>query len=204
MIAKYFPELLSEQKDKLNELKNLYEYWNDKINVVSRKDINELETRHILHSLSIKKFTNFNDASRIIDVGTGGGFPGVPLAIVYPNVEFILVDSIGKKIKVVNEVIKELQLNNATGLHARAEKTKGKFDFVVTRAVARSKIIYNWTRNLISDKNSHEIDNGIIALKGGDLSDEMKELKKSYQSVDISDYFNEPFFETKKIIYITV
>jgi 16S rRNA (guanine527-N7)-methyltransferase len=204
VIEKYFPNLPADQKDKLNKLKDLYEYWNDKINVISRKDIDELETRHILHSLSIKKFIDFNDSSRIIDVGTGGGFPGIPLAIAYPNVEFLLVDSIGKKIKVVNEVIKDLQINNATGIHARAEKTKGKFDFVVTRAVARSKIIYNWTRNLISDKNTHEIDNGIIALKGGDLSEEMNELKKSYQSIDISGYFDDPFFETKKIIYIPV
>lgn len=198
IILKYFPDLNNIQKDRFDHLYTLYKEWNTKINVISRKDIDELYLRHVLHSLAIAKFTEFSSDQKILDLGTGGGFPGIPLSIYFPDAEFVLVDSIGKKVKVVEEVIHALQLKNAKCIHDRAEKVKEKFDHVVTRAVAPAKQLWNWSHQLIKP----QMDNGIICLKGGDLTDELKDLKRPYQIVEISDYFSESFFETKKIVYI--
>lgn len=202
IITSYFPDLSDEQKRQFEMLGHLYEEWNQKINVISRKDIEELYVRHVLHSLAISKFTGFAPGSEIIDIGTGGGFPGIPLAIMYPESQFLLVDSIGKKIKVVNAVIEEAGISNAVGEHVRAEKVKKQFDFVVTRAVARSKQLWNWSHQLVSRNSTNTIENGIIALKGGNLRDELKELKRPYQEIAIADFFDQDFFDTKKIIYI--
>ena len=202
LIKKYFPDISDKQEKQFTQLETEYKTWNEQINVISRKDIDELYVRHVLHSLSIAKFITFQPGSAILDIGTGGGFPGVPLAILFPEVNFHMVDSIGKKIKVVLGVIAALKLTNATAEHQRAEKVKGKFDFVLTRAVARSRQIWIWTNQKIKEAAHHEHANGIIALKGGDLDAEMSELKRPYQQTDISTYFKEDFFETKKIIYI--
>lgn len=201
-IFKYFTDLSDLQKKQFEALGELYIDWNQKINVISRKDIDTLYERHILHSLSIARFIQFLPKSNILDIGTGGGFPGIPLAILFPDAHFTLVDSIGKKIKVVEAVAAESGLSNLSTHHQRAEKIKGTFDFIVTRAVARSKVIWNWTQNKVKSSAIHSIDNGIIALKGGDLTEEMKELNRPYQQVPLKDYFEESFFETKSIIYI--
>ncbi len=203
-IEHYFPNLSALQKKQFGALQELYEEWNERINVISRKDISELYTRHVLHSLSIAKFTHFNAGSHILDVGTGGGFPGIPLAIYFPEVEFVLVDSIGKKIKVVKEVVEAIELENVQAYHTRAEKQKGKFDFVVTRAVAPMQTIVNWTRNSISKTQKNALPNGIIALKGGDLREELKPFRKTVEEVPLSDFYTEDFFETKKLIYLPI
>lgn len=202
LVEKYFPELSKSQQEQIDKLGPLYQEWNSKINVISRKDIDELYLRHVLHSCSIASFIRFEPGSKILDAGTGGGFPGIPLAILFPKTHFVLVDSIGKKIKVVREVANSLGLGNLDSFHQRAEKTSGGFDFVVTRAVARSRVLWNWTHQLINPGSRHEIDNGIIALKGGDLREELNDLGRPHQITDISDYFEEEFFETKKIVYI--
>ena len=198
----YFPDLSAEQKDQFKAIGPLYSEWNEKINVISRKDIDELYTRHILHSLAIVKFLQFVPSSRILDLGTGGGFPGIPLAIYFPACHFHLVDSIGKKISVVKEVAKALDLTNVTAEHARVERVGGQYDFIVSRAVARSRQLFQWTHQKISRKNQNTLENGWILLKGGDLTEEMQELKRPYQEVAIPTYFTEDFFDTKKIIYI--
>ena len=200
-ILKYFPELTTSQQAQFELLANLYPNWNEKINVISRKDIDQLMVNHVLHSLSIAKSTPLTGAKRVLDVGTGGGFPGIPLAIMYPEIEFTLVDSIGKKINVVQDIADKLKLQNVTAIHARAEKTKKGFDVIVTRAVAKSQKLINWVHNKFDD-DSHHLYKGIIALKGGDLTEELDEIKKSYVETNISDLFDEPFFETKKIIFI--
>lgn len=182
----------------------MYQDWNSKINVVSRKDIDQLYERHVLHSLSIAKFISFSPGSEILDVGTGGGFPGIPLAIMFPECIFNLVDSIGKKITVVKEVAKALELNNLTAEHQRMEKVSRKFDFIVSRAVAQTKQLFIWSHQKVSKDQNNELDNGMILLKGGDLSQEMKEFGRRYMEKNLSDYFTEEFFETKKIIYIPV
>lgn len=202
IIKHYFPEISKKQEDKFVQLQELYEFWNKKINVISRKDIQELYTRHVLHSLAIAKFIQFKPKTRIIDFGTGGGFPGIPLALLFPSSNFHLVDSIAKKIKVVKEVSTELELANVTSESDRAEKVVGEFDYIVSRAVAPARKIWEWTHynskiSLSSGKNR-----GIIALKGGDLRLEMKNLNKPHEEINIKDYFEEPFFERKKIIYI--
>ena len=202
IVTNYFPNLSYSQLQQIEALGALYDEWNQKINVISRKDIETLYERHVLHSLSIARFTKFNDGADILDIGTGGGFPGIPLAILFPNVNFTLVDSIGKKIKVVETVAHSCELENVTAIHQRAEKIKGKFDFIVTRAVARSKMIWSWSHDKFKNTSSHNLENGIIALKGGDLNEEMEELKRPYQQTLLSTYFSEGFFETKSIIYI--
>ncbi|MFZ9044927.1 MAG: 16S rRNA (guanine(527)-N(7))-methyltransferase RsmG [Cyclobacteriaceae bacterium] len=202
IITNYFPKLSDTQRQQFESLGALYDEWNQKINVISRKDIETLYERHVLHSLSIARFIKFNDGADMLDIGTGGGFPGIPLAILYPKVNFTLVDSIGKKIKVVEAVAHSCGLDNVTAIHQRAEKIKGKFDFIVTRAVARSKMIWSWSHDKFKTTSSHNIENGIIALKGGDLSEEMEELKRPYQQTLLSTYFSEDFFDTKSIIYI--
>jgi len=200
IIEKYFIDLSEQQKAQFKELGSLYAEWNDKINVVSRKDIENIYEKHILHALAIAKFQDLSE-KKILDVGTGGGFPGIPLAILFPDAEFTLVDSIGKKIKVVNAVIEALGLENVEAFHQRAEKTKGKFNFVVSRAVTRMKPFLHWVNQKIYS-NKPEDNCGVIALKGGDLEEEMSEIKRMYQEVSISDYFEEEFFDTKKIIFV--
>lgn len=202
IILKYFPELSETQKKQFEMLFELYSEWNEKINVVSRKDIDNLYTNHVLHSLGIAKVQQFNAGAEILDVGTGGGFPGIPLAILFPEVKFHLVDSIGKKITVVKEVSSALGLKNVKAEQARAEQLKGEYDFIVSRAVTRIKEFYQWIHRKTKVKSMHERDNGILYLKGGDLDEELGELKKPYQLYDLSDYFAEDFFETKKVVYV--
>ena len=200
IVEKYFPSLSAKQKEQLAALGALYTEWNEKINVVSRKDIDHIYERHILHALSIAKFQDLS-GKRILDVGTGGGFPGIPLAILFPDAQFTLVDSIGKKITVVQAVAEAIGLENLTAEHQRAEKVKGTFDFVVSRAVTRMNKFLPWVRQKI-DISDPVADVGIIALKGGDLREEMAELKRNYQEQKIADYYEEEFFETKKIIFL--
>ena len=200
-ILKYFPELTTVQKEQFAQLENLYKEWNAQINVVSRKDIDELYIRHVLHSLGIAKVQKFEPGSSVLDIGTGGGFPGIPLAILFPETEFHLVDSIGKKIKVVNGVATSLGLKNVKGSHMRAEKVKGQFDFIVSRAVTRMDDFYKWTRGKIKKKSEHDLKNGILYLKGGDLTEELQNFPKA-SLYDLLNYFDQPFFETKKVVHI--
>lgn len=202
IVFRYFPHLTSHQKDQFEQLGPLYQEWNAKINVVSRKDIDQLYVRHVLHSLSIAKFLEFKTDSKILDIGTGGGFPGIPLAILFEGCTFTLVDSIGKKIKVVEEISHSLGLKNLSAKHQRAEKVKGPFDFIVSRAVARTKKLYQWTHQKISTNEINEISNGYLLLKGGDLEEELNEFGRPYSETSINDYYEDPFFETKKLIYI--
>ena len=202
IIFHYFPSLSERQKDQINQLGSLYKEWNDKINVVSRKDIENIYVNHVLHSMGIAKVMSFNPKAHVLDVGTGGGFPGIPLAILFPETHFHLVDSIGKKITVVSEVSKALGLKNVTAEQIRAEQIKGKYDFVVSRAVTRMKEFYGWVNNKIKDDSTHTLDNGILYLKGGDLDEEMNELRCPYSIYNLSDFFKEEFFETKRVVYV--
>jgi 16S rRNA (guanine527-N7)-methyltransferase len=196
LIKSYFPEISQKQEDQFDALKDQYFHWNSLINVISRKDIDELYLRHILHSLGIAKVKQFENDSSVLDVGTGGGFPGIPLAILFPKVDFMLIDSIGKKIKVVQNVTESLKLENVHAQHIRAQETKGEFDYVVSRAVTRIKPFYSWVKPKI------KIGGGIFYLKGGDLDEEMAELKKPYREIELSTFFKEDFFETKKVIEV--
>ncbi len=202
IIEKYFPELTEEQKSQFLKLGVSFSEWNAQINLVSRKDIDEFNTRHVLHSLAIAKAMNFADGSKVLDVGTGGGLPGIPLAILFPKVEFVLCDSIGKKIKVVKALIQDLGLKNVKAYHLRANEVPGKFDFVVSRAVTRMKKFIPWVENKISDRCLNPWPNGILYLKGGDLKEELSEIKKSTEVLSVSDWFNEEFFETKAVVYV--
>jgi 16S rRNA (guanine527-N7)-methyltransferase len=205
VIQKYFKNLSEEQINQFAQLKDLYSEWNEKINVISRKDIDNLYTHHVLHSLAIVKYITFVDKTKILDLGTGGGFPGVPLAIMFPNCEFLLVDSIGKKLKVIEEVSNAIGLKNVKVRHTRVEDIKGeKFDFVVTRAVATIDKLFHWSRKSISQKHINKYPNGIIALKGINLKDEMKLLPKGeyYEIVSLKKYFPEEYFEEKAILYV--
>ena len=197
----HFPMLSEQQLEQLNALQSLYEHWNAQINVVSRKDIDELSVRHVLHSLAIAKVQPFKSGSRILDVGTGGGFPGIPLAIVFPEVEFTLVDSIQKKIKVVNEVAKALELENVTAKAMRAEQVEGQFDFIVSRAVTRMERFVPWVKNKVKKHSDHELDNGILYLKGGDLTEELAPYPKATVH-SIADFYQDPFFETKAVVHL--
>lgn len=203
-IEKYFPNLTANQKKQFAQLKPLYEEWNAQINVISRKDIESLYERHVLHSLSIAKFIEFEAGTKLMDLGCGGGFPGIPLAILFPEVEFIMIDSIGKKIKVVKEIAKAIGLKNVEAHHMRAEKVKHKFDFVITRAVAPMGDLVKWTRNKYLSENRHNIKNGIIALKGGDLNQELASWGNRKELLSLSDFYDEEFFETKKIVHVPV
>ena len=199
-ILKYFPSLSDTQINQYKDLENLYNKWNSKINVISRKNLSELYLNHVLHSLSIAKFISFKNGTSILDIGTGGGFPGIPLAILFPEVNFLLVDSIGKKIKVVNRICESIKLKNVLTRHIRSEEIDSKFDFIVSRAVTNMKDFKMISKGKIKNNHINEIKNGIIYLKGGDLSKEMKNI--SHESYNISNYFSEDFFKTKKIIYI--
>jgi 16S rRNA (guanine527-N7)-methyltransferase len=201
-VKHYFPNLSSEQINQFNLLYSIYKEWNAQINVISRKDEENFYPHHVLHSLAISKIIDFKPGTKILDIGTGGGFPGIPLAILYPETEFTLVDSIGKKIKVVNEVSRALALKNVTGIHERVEKIPGRFDFIVSRAVAPLSDLLFWTKDKLSNDSFNELQNGWICLKGGDLSDELTKVKKHIRIYDISEWFQEEFFETKKVIYV--
>src|SRR5687767_12651596 len=202
ILLKYFPELTAEQQRQFSTLQPLYKDWNEKINVISRKDIDNLYVNHVLHSLGIAKVNSFKAGAQVLDVGTGGGFPGVPLAILFPETHFHLVDSIGKKITVVNQVANALGLKNISAEQIRAEQVKGEYDFIVSRAVTRLKEFYGWINRKIKKTSKHDLYNGILYLKGGDLDEELAELKRPYQLTDLSQFFNEEFFETKKVVYV--
>ena len=202
MLQKYFPQLTEKQLSDFARLKDLYADWNEKINVVSRKDIDSLQLHHVLHSLSIAKFVTFIPSTRVIDVGTGGGFPGIPLAIFFPEAEFLLVDSIGKKIKVVQEVATALGLKNVTAVKSRAEELDAMCDFVVSRAVAPAKEIMGWTKKLIIPGGKNSVRNGWIFLKGGDLKDELNGLEGKIV-VDVDSMFDDQYFTGKKLVYVS-
>lgn len=202
LIKSYFPELTEEQEGQMSRLEEIYTHWNEQINVISRKDTENFYERHVLHSLAIAKIINFQPNSRVLDIGTGGGFPGIPLAILFPETDFLLVDSIGKKIKVVNAVAEELGLQNVRGQHERAENINEQFDFIVSRAVTAMPKFIGWTKGKIHKENKHTFKNGIFYLKGGDLTEEMSTVKKAIQYFEVPDFFKEEFFETKKVVYV--
>lgn len=201
LIEEHFKDLSPEQIQQFNRLETLYREWNAKINVISRKDIDALYLKHVLHSLGIAKIQPFCPGSRVLDVGTGGGFPGIPLAIMFPETEFVLVDSIAKKIKVVSEVSDNLGLKNVEAIHIRAEKVKGQFDFIVSRAVTNMNDFVRWVRNRTSKTQNHELENGILYLKGGDLTEELKNFPEA-KIFDLAQVFNDSFFETKKVVHL--
>jgi 16S rRNA (guanine527-N7)-methyltransferase len=201
-ILKYFPDLTELQIERFSRLEELYTLWNNQINVISRKDTENFYERHVLHSLGIAKIMDFKDSSEILDIGTGGGFPGIPLAILFPNCQFTLVDSIGKKIKVVNEVAIALDLKNVQGIHARAENINKKFDFIVSRAVTAMPAFLTWVDKKFKKENINGLPNGILYLKGGDLIEEMSTVKKHYRFHDLNKIFDEEFFATKKVVYV--
>lgn len=203
IVFKYFPELTETQRNQFIQLEGLYQDWNKKINVVSRKDIDELYLRHVLHSLGIAKVIQFKAGSSVLDVGTGGGFPGIPLAIFFPETSFTLVDAIGKKIKVVEEVVAGLGITNVTCKHIRVEELNRQFDFVVSRAVAAMPTFVHWVKDRIKKKSLHDFRNGIFYLKGGDLTEELQDYK-TVQIYNLPDYFQEAFFETKKVVYLPI
>jgi len=200
-IIQAFPELTEKQQNQFNALKSLYEDWNAQINVISRKDTENFYERHVLHSLAIAKVITFHPDSKILDIGTGGGFPGIPLAILFPETQFILVDSIGKKIKVVNEIANSLGLKNVKGIHCRAEEIQEKFDFVVSRAVTAMPEFLKWTKGKFLSKKNHSLPNGILYLKGGDLKEELKGIK-GVKIFPVPTFFSGEFFETKAVVYV--
>lgn len=202
LILKYFPNLTERQKEQFAALPALYNDWNSKINVISRKDMDNFVEHHVLHSLAIAKVVQFKTMCDIMDLGTGGGFPGIPLAIMFPDANFYLVDSIGKKIKVVKDVAEQLLLKNVTAEQIRAEQVQRDFDFIVSRAVTDLSQFAGWVKGKISDIHYHKLRNGIIYLKGGDLTDEIAPFRKKVRTWDIADFFEEPYFETKKVIYM--
>jgi len=202
IIQKYFPNLTDKQIERFEKLQPLYAEWNAQINVISRKDFSEFYERHVLHSLAIAKFIRFKPNTVILDVGTGGGFPGIPLAIIFPKVKFHLVDSIGKKIKVVNGVADSLGLVNVKAEQIRAEQLKEQYDFIVSRAVTRLPDFVQWIQKNISKKQKNALPNGVIYLKGGDLTDEIAPFKKNIFVQDLAEYFDDEFFETKKVIHL--
>ena len=203
-IIKYFPHLTPEQIICFGKMDSVYRDWNEKINLISRKDIDSLYEKHILYSLAIAKIITFRPGTRILDVGTGGGFPGIPLAILFPTSQFILIDSIGKKIKVVQTVVEELDLKNVIAINTRVEDVKEVFDFVISRAVTAFPAFVGLVKKNISRKQQNSLPNGIIYLKGGDFQAEIKDFKSIIEVTDIMNFFSEPFFETKKVVYLPV
>lgn len=201
LISKYFPDLTSIQTEQFKKLETLYQDWNLKINVVSRKDIDELYLRHVLHALGIAKVLSFKPETTILDVGTGGGFPGVPLAILFPECTFHLVDSIGKKIKVVDEVVAGLGLTNVKTTNARVEDIEGTYEFIVSRAVATMPTFVRWVKSKIAKTQKNDLKNGILYLKGGNLTQELQNYKTA-SLYNLDDFFSEPFFETKKVVHL--
>jgi 16S rRNA (guanine527-N7)-methyltransferase len=204
LLLKYFPNLSDLQRSQFERLKELYLFWNAQINVISRKDIDEFYECHVLHSLGIAKIMEFTPGSSVLDIGTGGGFPGIPLAILFPDVKFHLVDSIGKKIKVVNEVAQALELKNVRGTHARAEEIKEQFDFIVSRAVTAMPAFLPWTKGKFLKENKNPLPNGILYLKGGDLKEEMASIKVPYTIHSLQKIFSGEFFETKAVVYVNM
>lgn len=202
LILKYFPNLSERQKEQFAALPELYGDWNSKINVISRKDMDNFVEHHVLHSLAIAKIIQFKTMAEVMDLGTGGGFPGIPLAIMFPDANFYLVDSIGKKIKVVQNIAESLQLKNVKAEQIRAEQVSKDFDFIVSRAVTDLSQFVGWVRGKVSDIHYHKLRNGIIYLKGGDLTEEIAPFKKKVRLFDISDFFEEPWFAEKKVIYM--
>lgn len=202
LIRQYFPDLTKEQDEQFAKLQELYEYWNERINLISRKDIDKLEERHILHSLAIAQVIQFKPGTKILDVGTGGGFPGIPLAIMFPKARFTLVDSTGKKIMVVNEIASALKLKNVKGLHQRAEEVDGHFDFIISRAVTRLPVFVKWVKSKVIKKSKNTLQNGILYLKGGDLEEELSDVRWDYALYDLDAVFSEEFFQSKKVVYI--
>lgn len=204
IILQYFSNLTNTQQNQFQALGSLYRQWNQRINVISRKDIDHLYERHVLHALGIAKVLQFLPEANILDVGTGGGFPGIPLAILFPQCNFHLVDAIGKKILVVKEITHEVGLKNITAQHIRAEQVNGLYDFVVTRAVTRIKPLYQWVKKKIKPTSRHTLPNGLLTLKGGDLESELKEAGKKHKVFELKQQFQEPFFQTKKVVYLPV
>ena len=202
MLLKYFPGMTERQKEQFAALLPLYEDWNSKINVISRKDMDNFYEHHVLHSLAIAKVQPFKTMAEILDVGTGGGFPGIPLAIMFPDAKFYLVDSIGKKIKVVQDVVEQLQLQNVRAEQIRAEQVEGDFDFIVSRAVTDLSQFTQWVKGKASKIQYHNLRKGILYLKGGDLTSELAPFRKKVRTWDISDFFEEEYFDTKKVIYL--
>jgi 16S rRNA (guanine527-N7)-methyltransferase len=202
LLTSYFPDLSPEQIRQFEALEGLYQTWNAQINVISRKDTDYFYERHVLHSLAIAKIVQFLPGSSVLDIGTGGGFPGIPLAILFPEVQFHLVDSIGKKIKVVQEVAADLGLQNVQASHARAETIKDRYDFIVSRAVTQMPVFLTWVKGKSAKKNLHNFKNGVLYLKGGDLSEELAGLRYPVKEFPIADFFKEEFFETKKVVYV--
>ena len=203
LILKYFPDLTDDQIAKFTQLEALYQDWNLKINVVSRKDIDELYLRHVLHALAIAKVITFKPGTKLMDVGTGGGFPGIPLAILFPECSFHLVDSIAKKLKVVDEVVAGLELTNVKTTHSRVEEIKDTYDFIISRAVAAMPTFVHWIKGKVAKKQNHDLKNGILYLKGGDLSEELQDYKTA-TIYNISDFYSEAFFETKKVVHLPI
>ncbi|WP_370476968.1 16S rRNA (guanine(527)-N(7))-methyltransferase RsmG [Tamlana flava] len=201
LVLKYFPNLTEDQIEKFKKLESLYQDWNLKINVVSRKDIDELYLRHVLHSLGIAKVLKFEEGSKILDVGTGGGFPGIPLAILFPECSFHLVDSIAKKLKVVDEVVADLGLTNVKTTHSRVEQIDDTYDFIVSRAVTAMPTFVQWVKGKIAKKQNHELKNGILYLKGGNLTEELQNYRTA-SIYNLSDFYSEEFFETKKVVHL--
>jgi len=202
LIRKYFPDLTDRQYQQFDQLQDVYTFWNEQINVISRKDIHELYLRHVLHSLAIARFISFKEGSSILDLGSGGGFPGIPLAIYFPEVNFVLCDSIGKKMKVAGEVANALELKNVTTYTGRVETVEGKFDFIISRAVAPLGKLIQWSSRSILKKSTNMVPNGWICLKGGDLVEEASLTRKDFQILPLQTWFTEDFFETKRIVYV--
>lgn len=204
ILLKYFPGLTKNQTEQFGMLMPLYKEWNEKVNVISRKDVDNLYEKHVLHSLAIARFCSFKADTSILDVGTGGGFPGIPLAVMFPHVHFLLVDSIGKKIAVVSDIAARLGLTNVECRQVRCEELKLSFDFVVSRAVTAMPVFMSWTKTLVDKEQRNSIKNGLICLKGGDVDEEIKDVKNKTKIVALRDYYEEEFFETKKILYVPI
>lgn len=203
-IFDYFPNLTADQQDKFRKLSDLYSHWNAQINVISRKDMDSFYERHVLHSLGIQRILTFKPGTKVLDIGTGGGFPGIPLAILYPEVQFHLVDSIGKKIKVVTEVATALGLTNVRATHSRAQEISDQYDFIVSRAVTAMPAFLEWVNGKFLKENKHRLPNGILYLKGGDLQEELATVKQQLTIHSLADHFKEDFFETKAVVYVNM